>query len=137
MSLFSRISFFSVVALFCVTTLSLADELPVGTWKLHVGGEDPSDLVITEVKSDGKVIAEVFGRPIEGKWDGKKLSFQTGRKGTVPAEQWSFDGWVVKEKQGENVRYTLTGSFKITMYCVQIELRSGWYAHRDLVAKKK
>src|SRR5262245_41360502 len=119
MSLFSRISFLSVVALFCVTTLSLADELPVATWKLHVSGQQPSDLVITEVQSDGKVIGEVFGRPIKGKWDGTKLSLQTGG-GTVQAPLWAFDGWLIKEKEGENVRYTLTGRFEIRAYCLDM-----------------
>jgi hypothetical protein len=139
MLLFSRIGCVSVVALFCVATVSSADELPVGAWKLHVGGEDPSALVITEVKADGKVIAEVFGRRIEGKWDGTKLSFKTGTgKPTGPVQMWrSFEGWMMKEKQGENVRYTLAGNFKLEGYCLKLDVCRGWYAHHDLIGKKQ
>ena len=129
MALLSRISCLAAFALFCGTARSVADELPVGSWKVRLDGNSQSDLLIAEVKPDGKVVGEVFGKPIDGKWDGTKLTFLVSHGDDLKS---SFEGWLLQEKQGGKVRYTLMGVRKTSVYRCYFgfELPSReWYAH--------
>ena len=137
MALVSQVRCLTAVALFCVTSRAVADDLPVGTWKVQLDDKWQSELLITKVKPDGEVVGEVFGKPIEGKWDGTKLSFLVSHGNDLHS---SFEGWLLQDKQGEKVRHTLTGVRKSFVhdgcYLFQELPSRGWYAHLDPLNKK-
>ena len=82
-------------------------DLPLGTWKVQVEGEVSGDLVITEVKPDGRLCGTAFGKPLDGTWDGTVLSFHVSHGHDLYS---SFSARLVQEKQGETVRCKLTGT---------------------------
>ena len=58
MALHRRLTCLAVVALFFVTSRSVADELPVGVWKVRAAGNWQGELVIQTVKADGEILPE-------------------------------------------------------------------------------
>lgn len=93
----------SVFALVAVLGFALAvrsADLPPGTWAVNVDGQK-GDLVVTQVK-DGKVTGSLLGTDFAGTWDGKALTFPSGKD--------TYEAHLVTEP-GEKgkVKYTLTG----------------------------
>jgi hypothetical protein len=124
-----------VVLFFGNEVRAVAAPLPVGTWQVHANPNRHGELVITAVMEDGAVVGTLYGKPLKGTWNGTKLSVTYHDASTV-----CYEGWLVEEKKGDRVRYTLTGSWKFwTAYPVHDEngvLQSwftagGWYAQLD------
>lgn len=108
-----------------------AHELPKGVWKVRAAEDLHGELVIKTLKADGSVEGSIFGKPLTSSWDGTRLSFKFG------VENW-YEGWLVQEKRGEQIRYTLTGVRRqLTVFSVSgWHEAGGWYAQRDVPAKK-
>jgi hypothetical protein len=108
------------LAFFWAANPAGAEKLPVGVWTVNAAGRGQGELVIQEVKQSGAVVGKAFGKTLKGKWDGTKLSFEIT---DVLPEQ--YEGWLVQEKRGKKVRYTLGGVRRIfTFYPAD---RSNWY----------
>jgi hypothetical protein len=115
-------------------------DLPLGTWKVQVEGEVSGDLVITEVKPDGRLCGTVFGKPLAGTWDGTVLSFHVSHVRHSYDRYSSFSARLVQEKQGTKVRYTLTGTetgFISGCYIYEYLPPRGWKAHLEAPDNKK
>jgi hypothetical protein len=89
---------------------SATADLPTGTWKVQYEGLTTGDLVIIEVKPDGKLCGTAFGQPLYGTWDGEVLSFRVDQPYPAGHRYLSFSGRLVRDQQGLPVRYLLTGT---------------------------
>jgi hypothetical protein len=110
-------------------------DLPLGTWKVQVEGEEAGALVITEVKPDGKLCGTAFGKPLDGTWDGAILSFHVSGHGLY----YMFSARLVQQKQGAKVRYTLTGmrtALLSACYLYKPLPPRGWEAHLEAPANE-
>jgi hypothetical protein len=122
-----------LLAMVLVGPTSKAD-LPLGTWRVQIAGRVSGDLVITEVKPDRTLCGTAFGKPLVGSWDGEVLSFskQTddgeALRAGVQRLSISFAGRLVREQQGEKVRYTLTGT--------ETRFITGCYIHTFLPSRE-
>jgi hypothetical protein len=115
-------------------------DLPLGTWKMQGEGEVPTDLVITEVKPDGKLEGAVFGKPLNGTWDGTVLSFRDSRDYNLYRRERTFSARLVREKQGAKEQPTLTGMRTdwLSGCYIDMHLPAGaWKAHLKAPAKQK
>lgn len=77
-----------------------AADLPTGTWAVNVDG-NKGDFTVKEVK-DGKFTGVLLGTDVSGTWDGKTISFQSGKD--------IYEAHLVREPaDAGKVKYTLTG----------------------------
>jgi hypothetical protein len=114
-------------------------DLPPGTWKVQDGGRAESDLVITGVKPDGTLCGTAFGQPLDGRWDGTVLSFHVRHDRAVYKVCDSFSARLVREQQGAQVRYTLTGmhTHHISGCYIEQHRFNDWKAHLEAPGHEK
>jgi hypothetical protein len=109
---------------------AMAETFPVGVWQVNAGPDGRGELVIKAIKNDGALEGTIFGKPIEGTWDGTRFSF----KFRDVTEKW-YEAWLLKETQGTRLHWTLTGVRKFfTFYAAPGDnwyTGGGWYAHLD------